>query len=56
MRPSSDVPVIDIIEMKHGRMPDPEVSIGRVATIRHQDGRALTAEVEGVRGGRGRMA
>lgn len=67
MRPSSDVPVIDIIEMKHGwgfvhtpgmvavlenfPMPDPEVSIGRVATIRHEDGRALTAEVEGV--GRG---
>ncbi len=65
MRPSSDVPVIEIIEMKPGRglvhapgmvavlenfpIPDPEVSIGRVATIRHEDGHALTAEVEGVR-------
>ena len=60
-----NVPVIDVIEMKTGRGLDhapgvvavldsdpaaaPDAYVGRVATIRHADGRVITAEVEATR-------
>jgi hypothetical protein len=65
MRSANAVPVIDVITMKTGwgldhapgvvavldafPAEDPNAYVGRVATIRHENGRVVNAEIEAAR-------